>query len=122
MGAQAALENEVIAIASTSPPYPSPTLSGSWTPGLIQYTTCDKLKVNQKPVISKAECTFVSLGVDSATGAQVTASEKVELTPQSTQLKVKKADLLVMGDSVTSPQFGHQLKVQIAPPKKLSTN
>lgn len=71
--------------------------SGKWTAGTISYKTYPKLKVNGKPVIHEASCTFTFSGTNSS-GATVTGSETVKLSAGTAKLQKGADKVLKDGD------------------------
>lgn len=106
MAKRVAVDGTVVAIPGAVP-FPG-AQNGTWTAMPVQYTTDPKIKTGGKPVITKAQCTFMFAGVGPAPAfPAVNGQEKVTLSAKKTKLQKQ---VLVEGDMIMSP-YGNQLKV-----------
>jgi hypothetical protein len=94
--------------------YP-PATAGSWTAGLISYSSYPRLKSRGTNVISQATCTFSFAGTKE--GAAVAGTETVTLRAKSTVLQKGLAAVIVDGDSETGI-YGNKLAAGSSEPLK----
>jgi hypothetical protein len=82
--------------------------SGSWEADPVTEEPCNRLTIGGKTVIRGASCLFRFTG--KASGATVTGSETVTLTPGATALRGEQSSVLRHGDSKTG-HYGNKLEV-----------
>jgi hypothetical protein len=75
--------------------------TGTWTAGVISYTSYGKLQSGSARTISNAQCTFTFSG-------DVLGSETLTLRAGSTKLQLGLSGVIVDGDSVIGT-FGNRL-------------
>ncbi|MBD1903809.1 hypothetical protein NDI44_22505 [Trichocoleus sp. DQ-A3] len=113
MGKSVAVEGDVQATPGTTP-FP-PADKGSWTAGKVTVYPYEKLKVGEKKVIYKAQCTFTFTGTQTIPGTppsqkDVSGTETVTLEAKLTKLQGAQSKVLVNGDNAQGT-YGNQLKV-----------
>ncbi len=102
-----AVEGNVTATVGTNP-YTGAS-AGDWTASLVSYNSYSKLKVNGKPVIHGASCTFNFQGT-APNGASVTTAVTVTLSAGTTTLQKGAKHVLRHGDQA-SDAWGNKLEV-----------
>ena len=102
-----AVEGDVKATAGAK--FFEPATSGAWTAASVIHQTYSKLKVNGKPVIYEASCTFNFSGT-APNGATVTTAVPVTLSAQPTKLQKGAKHVLRDGDQA-SDIWGNKLEV-----------
>lgn len=111
-----AVQGEIKATPGTIP-FP-PANTGSWRAEPVKEVIHSTLKVKGKPVVLEATCTFTFSGF-SSTGATVTGSEEVKLSP-TTKVLLKSSTFVLVDGDMQIGQFGNQLAT--APTGHLSTD